>query len=308
MKFSTFFPTTTYSSWKNIILVTFGCFLISAKSGDDPQYVESIKTWHQKREEALKKEDGWLNLAGLYWLEPGSNTFGAARTNTIVFPKNKSADYLGKLILENGEVWIESPLEANVWQGEQKVEKTKIFGAGLKEPVVLKHQSLRWFIIKRGEKIGVRLRDLESPAVLSFKGIETYPVDGKWKVIAKLETTTTERKIPILDVLGQTTLQTSPGTLVFKIKGKTLRLDAVDGGDKLFIIFADKTNEKHTYPSGRFLYANKPDASGNTILDFNQSINPPCAFTEFATCPLPPAQNTLPVAITAGEKRFGNHE
>jgi hypothetical protein len=107
MYFMTSFPAATYSSWRNIILLVFSYLLISATSGDDPQYVESIKTWHQKREEALKKEDGWLNLAGLYWLEPGSNTFGGARTNAIVFPKNKCADYLGKLILENGEVWVE---------------------------------------------------------------------------------------------------------------------------------------------------------------------------------------------------------
>jgi uncharacterized protein (DUF1684 family) len=107
--------------------------------------------------------------------------------------------------------------------------------------------------------------------------------------------------------LGQTTLQVSPGSLVFEVKGKQYRLDAVESGKELFILFADKTNHRHTYQSGRFLYAAVPDSSGNTILDFNKAINPPCAFTEFATCPLPPEQNKLPIAITAGEKRYGEH-
>ena len=292
---------------KGLLFGAIGLLLFSLSTNDDPKYTEEIKNWHQKREESLKKEEGWLNLAGLYWLKPGNNTFGSDSGNNIVFPKGKSVPYLGKFILENGDVWLETSADAEVWQGDQRVEKLKIFSADQKEALVLKHKSLRWFIIKRGEKFGVRLRDLEHPAITNFKGIDTYPIDQKWSVVAHLETFPEERKIPIVDVLGQTTLQVSPGRLVFEVKGKQYRLDAVESDKELFILFADKTNQKHTYQSGRFLYATAPDASGNTVLDFNKAINPPCAFTEFATCPLPPAQNHLPIAISAGEKRYGDH-
>jgi uncharacterized protein (DUF1684 family) len=283
--------------------------LLSFSYGTDPKYVEEIKNWQKERVESLKKEDGWLNLAGLFWLKPGSNTFGAGAGNQIIFPKGKSAAQLGRLILENGEVWVESKPEAEVWQGENRVERLKIFSPG-STPLVLRHGSLRWFVIKRGEKYGIRLRDLEHPNLSHFQGIESYPIDSKWKVIAKLEKFPEEKKIAITDVLGQTSMQPSSGALVFELKGKTYRLEPIDEGEQFFILFGDKTNAKHTYQSGRFLYAQKPVAGTNTvILDFNKAYNPPCAFTAFATCPLPPAQNVLTVAIQGGEKRYGEgHE
>lgn len=282
-----------------------GVALLNSSYGSDPKYIEEIKNWQKERIESLKKEDGWLNLAGLYWLRPGSNTFGAEASNQLVFPKGKSAPQLGRLILENDEVWVESNPKSELWEGGNRVEKLKIFSTDTK-PLILRHGSLRWFVIKRGEKYGIRLRDLEHPNLSSFAGIESYAIDSKWRVEAKLEKFPEEKKIPITDVLGQTSMQPSSGALVFTLKGKTYRLDPIDEGDQFFILFGDKTNAKHTYQSGRFLYAQKPVAGSNTvILDFNKAYNPPCAFTEFATCPLPPAQNVLNVAIQAGEKRYG---
>lgn len=297
MQQATFFKTTF---WVGSIL------LLGFTYGTDPKYVEEIKNWQKQRVESLKKEDGWLNLAGLYWLRPGVNSFGGEKGNQILFPKDKSAAKLGNLILENGEVWVEAEPGADLWQGDKQVkEKLKIFATGT-APLVLKHGSLRWFIIKRGDKYGIRLRDLEHPNLTNFKGLETYPIDSKWKVEAKFEPAIEERKISITDVLGQTSMQTSSGTLVFTLKGKTYRLDPIDEGDQFFILFGDKTNQKHTYQSGRFLYAKKPVPGSTTVtLDFNKAYNPPCAFTEFATCPLPPEQNNLGVAIQAGEKRYG---
>lgn len=298
------------SKMYNTGLWALGLTLLSFSYGSDPKYVEEIKNWQKERIESLKKEDGWLNLAGLFWLRPGSNTFGADAGNQLVFPKGKSAANLGRLILENGEVWVESNPAAELWQGENRVEKLKIYSPG-NAPLVLRHGSLRWFVIKRGEKYGIRLRDLEHPNLSHFTGIESYAIDAKWRVEAKLEKFPEEKKIAITDVLGQTSMQPSSGALVFTLKGKTYRLDPIDEGDQFFILFGDKTNAKHTYQSGRFLYAQKPGAGSNTvILDFNKAYNPPCAFTEFATCPLPPAQNVLNVAIQAGEKRYGagHHE
>jgi uncharacterized protein (DUF1684 family) len=163
-------------------------------------------------------------------------------------------------------------------------------------------------VIKRGSRYAVRLRDLESPFLQEFKSIDRFPANEKYRVKAKLEKPVSDRTIPILDVTGQTSQQPLAGTLVFTLEGKTYRLDAVEeGADRLCILFGDATNSHDTYGSGRFLYADKPDQNGDVELDFNRAINPPCAFTPFATCPLPPKQNKLGVRITAGEKRYGNH-
>ena len=272
---------------------------------EDPNYVSSIKTWHQKRIESLKSEEGWLNLAGLFWLENGKNTFGTDTKNDIVFPAGQSAPFMGYFTLQNGEVWANIHPQAKVLFNNEPVSSLKLFPT--EHGIVLQSGSLRWFVIKRGDKYGIRLRDLESPDLQQFKGIETYPIDSTWRIAAKLEAAAADKKIPITDVLGQTLLQTSPGTLVFSIRGQTYRLDAVESEKQLFIIFADQTTGKETYGAGRYVYTEKPDADGITYLDFNKATNPPCVFTPYATCPLPPKQNRLPIAITAGEKKYEEH-
>lgn len=274
----------------------------------DTPYETEIQQWHQQREAALRKEDGWLNLAGLFWLTEGKNSFGADDKNAIVFPRGKSDARLGYLVLSQDSVTLEAAPKAQITHQGKPVKKMTIFGPSAPQPIVLEHQSLRWVIIKRGNRYGVRLRDLKSPLLASFKGIETFPVDPAWRVEARLVPSDTVRHIPITDVLGMTHPEESPGTLVFEVAGQTHRLDAVKSGDKLFILFSDPTNASESYATGRFLYADKPGADGKTILDFNKAINPPCAFTDFATCPLPPRQNRLAVAVRAGEKRYGHHE
>ncbi|MFM8488780.1 MAG: DUF1684 domain-containing protein, partial [Bacteroidota bacterium] len=157
-----------------------------------------------------------------------------------------------------------------------------------------------------GDRYAVRLRDLEHPALATFRGVETYVPDTAWIFRARLERTV-GKKIPITNVLGQVNMMESPGTLVFTHKGTAYRLDAVEDDGKLFILFSDETSGSATYGTGRFLYAEIPGSDNYTVLDFNKAINPPCAFTVYATCPLPPAQNSLPFAVTAGEKRYGEH-
>jgi uncharacterized protein (DUF1684 family) len=254
----------------------------------------------------LKSENGWLNLAGLYWLEEGENTFGSDKANKVVFPKGEL--FLGHFILKNGEVYVDIKADARVFNSKNQVVKSlKLLPAA--DDIVLKHESLRWFIIKRGDKYGIRLRDLESPTLLHFAGIETYPVASNWRIKARLESVDTNKTIPITDVLGHTNMQRSPGTAVFTVDGKEYRLDAVESGKQLFFIFKDATSGKETYGAGRFLYTERPEPNSDGViyLDFNKATNPPCAFTEFATCPLAPKQNWLPIAITAGEKNYGEH-
>jgi uncharacterized protein (DUF1684 family) len=280
---------------------------INLKNLANPTYKEEITQWHEKRIQSLQSEQGWLNLAGLFWLKEGKNTFGSDASNDIVFPAGKSPNFLGSIYLQNGEVSIEILPDKEVFSEETLILQTKIFSNSLPNPLTLKHGALRWFVIKRGDKYAIRLRDLQSPALQSFEGIKMYSIHEKWKVNARLLPPTQAKKIAITDVIGMTSMQEFAGTLVFEMQGKEFRLDAVDNGKDLFILFADKTNQNSTYGAGRFLYAEKPDNEGNVILDFNKSINPPCAFTEFATCPLPPKQNFLNIAIKAGEKKYGNH-
>lgn len=271
----------------------------------DSGYEEEIKSWHEKRVEALKKEDGWLNLAGLFWLNEGVNTFGGSDKNTIVFPSDHSNAQLGKFILNKGKVTLETTAGAQVYEGDKPITKLDIFPYTGK-PLVLKHKSLRWFVIQRGDKYAVRLRDLESPYLKEFKGIDTYPISTDWRVKAKF-VPTAGKKIAITDITGRVSEQDSPGRLLFTVNGKEYSLDATGTVEHLHFVFADQTNQHETYGGGRFLDAPGPDADGYTYLDFNKATNPPCAFTPYATCPTPPKENKLAVAIAAGEKRYGDH-
>jgi uncharacterized protein len=269
----------------------------------DTAYETEIREWHEKRIESLKQESGWLNLAGLFWLEEGVNTFGGDEKNDIVFPKERSKPFMGEFVLEKGKVTLKTKPDAGIFNGDEPVSELAIFSG--EKPVTLKHGSLRWFVIKRGDKYAIRLRDLESQYLKEFTGIDRFPVQEKWRVKAKFEPTS-GRTVPITDITGRTEDQPSPGKLIFTVDGKQYELDAVGSPKSLFIIFADQTNKTETYGSGRFLYSSV-EADGSAWLDFNKAINPPCAFSPYATCPLPPKQNKLALAVAAGEKRYGDH-
>lgn len=281
-----------------LLLLLSATTLLTAQSGSP--YAQRVAADHRDREAKLLAEDGWVNLAGRFPLPAGRSSFGAASDHPIVFPGHKCPDRLGHFVLRNDSVWVElEPGSGVLANGKAAESPVRVFPS--EQLVVLQSGVLRWTVIKRADRFFVRLRDLEHPALKAFKGIPTYPADSTWRVTARLERSP-GKKIPITNVLGQTTLQDSPGTLVFDLKGATYRLDAVEDDQRLFILFADATTGVETYGTGRFLYADPPDANGQTVLDFNYAINPPCAFTEFAVCPLPPKQNGLPIAVTAGEK------
>jgi hypothetical protein len=266
---------------------------------------DDYDAWHQKRIENLKNEDGWLNLAGLYWLKEGDNRFGSDAQNEVQFPA-KAAPLLGVLTLKDGKVSFRPQQDVEVKFVNTDTPPQYVFANG--KAATMQHGSLRWFIIKRGPKYGVRLRDLAHPAVAAFKGVARFEVSKNWKIEATFEKPQSPRTIAITDVIGLTSQQPLLGHAVFTVGTQTFRLAATDAGDgKLFLIFKDKTTGHETYGAGRFLYADKPDESGKVVLDFNKAINPPCAFSPYATCPLPPAENNLPIRVEAGEKDAGMH-
>jgi len=275
-------------------------------------YFAEVEQWHSIRIAELKQPNGWLNLEGLFWLKKGTNSFGSATTSDLVYNNPAFPKHLGDFIYEDGKVY---------WKDAGKEKITIKDNAGLvvtnsgilnlltatEGKYISQWKDFIWVVIQREEKVGLRFRNLKAKTLLEFKGIERFPVDAKWLVKAKV-IPQNQNPLMIMNVLGQNTAQKHGGQLEFEIGGKIYRLDAIDeGGNKLLVTFADATSGKTTYGSGRFLYIDKPDADGYTYIDFNNAYNPPCAFTEFATCPLPPPQNRLSIAIPAGEKKYGQH-
>lgn len=269
-------------------------------------YEAGINAWHAKRIVDLKAPDGWLNLAGLHWLSPGKNTFGSAEDNTIIFPQGKIAAHAGYFIAAGGTVTLTAFPEAAILHQGKPVTELVMFPAAA-QPVKATSGTLIWNIIKRDTLLGIRLRDTQSEVVKNFTGIGRFPIDPAYRVTASFEKAAAQRTIPITNIVGQTTSQPSPGTLVFTLHGQQHRLDVLEEGDEFFIVFADATTGKETYGGGRFVYTQRPDSTGTTVLDFNKAYNPPCVFTPYATCPLPPRQNKLTIAIRAGEKNVAHH-
>lgn len=286
---------------KNLLIGLF-CFLTLPIFAQNESYEQEIKAWRAKRLASLRSETGWLNLAGLFWLKEGANTIGGAESNDCVFPADHASPSLGTLYLKDGKVFLEGlPNGASITVKGQPFTGGLIFSEQ-GESLVLSHQSLRWFIIKRGEKYAIRLRDLEGEYVKNFKGIEHFSAQENWKLKGKY-VLSPGKKLKITDVTGRVYEEESPGKIEFKIGKKTYSLAATQEGKELFIVFGDLTNKHETYGGGRFMYIDMPkEGSDEVLIDFNKAFNPPCVFTPYATCPLPVAENKLPVKILAGEK------
>jgi uncharacterized protein (DUF1684 family) len=260
-----------------------------------------ITQWQERRASRLKAEDGWLSLIGLFWLNEGDNVISIPSAGS---PTVKLVRHEGIVTLEPGATAMKI---AEVPVTAPTVLKNDAEENG---PSVVQMGTVRFQVIKRGEKYGLRVKDSEAQTRTHFQGLDYYPIDPKWRIEARYEAYTPEKKIPITDVTGMTADNISPGALVFSVDGKEYRIDPVleDGSEDLFIIFKDATSRDETYQAGRYFYAPKPGPDGKTVIDFNKAYNPPCAFTPFATCPLPPPQNRLPIRIEAGEKRYaGGH-
>ena len=271
---------------------------------NEEAYRAQIKQWRADRIKSLKADDGWLNLAGLFWLEKGTYRFGSDPSNDLVFP-DKAAGMIGTLRVADSTVSLKVNDGVAVTYRDNPVERMKIWSETQSEQLVLSHGSLRFFIIERDQgRLAVRLRDLDHPNLQSFDGLEYFPIDTTWRVKATFVPYRPAKTIEIPTVYGTVRERLTPGALEFSIEGTTYSLDPVVSGedDPFFVIFSDETNGETTYSGGRFLYVKRPGSDGTTVIDFNKAYSPPCAFTEFATCPLPPADNRFSLEITAGEK------
>jgi uncharacterized protein (DUF1684 family) len=284
--------------------------LTAAPAGrGDADYRAEIEKWRAQRIASLTSDTGWLTVVGLSWLKEGDNSVGSGPSNDVVLSRAAAPPLLGRIRVAGGKAHLDVAPGVSVSHDGEKVQSLDLASDEKGEPTVVKHGTLSFFLIRRGEKLGVRVKDSASAARKSFHGIDSYPVTPAWRLTARFEPYAGGKTIPIPNILGNVTREPSPGALVFSIGGREYRLDAVEepGEEELFLIFGDATNGTSTYGAGRFLYAARPGKDGRTVVDFNKAYNPPCAFTPFATCPLPPPQNRLPVAIEAGEKSYGHH-
>lgn len=271
-------------------------------------HLDQIEDWKRARVRALKAEDGWLNLEGLLWLNEGVNKFGSGTKNDIQFPTGTIVPTAGEIIKKGDSVWLKPAagiqFEVN---GAIRKNKTLLFTESVPSAVV-NHRNLRFTIIKRGEKIGVRLRNLQSNQLKKFAGIHYFETDSSWRIKATLMKPAFKQNIIIKNALGQENPTELVGKIRFEYKGQYYTLDAISEGDYLLVVMGDATSGQSTYSAGRFLYILKSEAeSPDFMIDFNKAYNPPCVFTPYATCPIPPPQNILPFAVTAGEKMYSNH-
>jgi hypothetical protein len=271
----------------------------------DPDYVKEIEEWHTKRVERLKADNGWLNLVGRFWLKKGESIFGSGKNNDIVVETSKIPELVGSFYFEDTTVTFKAADGVNVLYNGNPIKEIVLVDDQKKDMTVLQIGSIKFNLIVRDTLYGIRFRDLNSDLVKNFKGIERYPIDESWNIKARFEPYNPPKEIDVPNVLGQIAKEKCPGAVVFEREGKTFRIDAVDeGGDNLFLIIADETSGEETYGGGRFMYVKKPDSSNTIQLDFNKAYNPPCVFTKYATCPLPPEQNYLKLKIEAGEKMY----
>jgi uncharacterized protein (DUF1684 family) len=238
----------------------------------------------------------------LFWLKEGENSFGSAGSNDIVLPKSAPVN-AGSFVLRQGKVSLHVLSKAELTLNGKPAADTELHANSDK----LQSGSLTMFIINRGDKVGVRLKDKNSKARQEFKGLSYYKIDPQLRVVADFVPYDPPKKIAIPTVLGTSVDEPSPGRAEFVVGGKKLTLEPVEeDADTLFFIFKDTTAGRETYGAGRFLYTPRP-RDGKVVLDFNKAENPPCAFTPYATCPLPPPQNKLAIPIRAGEKKYGIH-
>jgi hypothetical protein len=284
--------------------------LVSTALAEEPPaevtWEESVLAWRQGRAERLQQPDGWLSLAGLHWLEEGATTFGTGSDNDLVLPAGP--ERAGTLYIEGSAVRIDAVTPGLLTaDGEPASSLVLATDAAQEGPTLLRLDRLSFFVIDRGGHLALRVRDPENPARAQFQGLEYFPPDPSWRFDARFEPYEPVKTIRIADITGL--VEESPvwGAVVFEKDAKTYRLDALaEPGDvELFLIFGDRTNGIETYGAGRYLYTAAPDSEGRVELDFNKSYSPPCIFTPFATCPLPPPQNRLPLRVEAGEKTYG---
>jgi len=272
-------------------------------------HTQQIEAWRKQRLARLTAPTGWLSLVGLEWLKEGANKIGSAKDNDIVLANAPA--HLGTITLRGGKASIALDPAADATIDGAKKPSADLLDDSVEKPTTVAFGTANFYLVHRGDKFGLRVKDSEAPTRKHFVGIDYFDIDPSWRFEAKWEAYDPPREVEETNIIGQVEKVIVPGAAVFVRDGKTYRVEPVienPGDTELFLVFADKTSGKETYGAARFVYT-EPPKDGKVIIDFNKAYNPPCAFTPFATCPLPTPQNRLQMRVTAGEKKYrGAHE
>ncbi|HEY5802182.1 MAG TPA: DUF1684 domain-containing protein [Lysobacter sp.] len=272
-------------------------------------FARDLELWRSQRVAELTKPDGWTSVVGLHWVDPGPHYIGSSAGNGIQL--TVGPPHFGMIDLNNGrlrfvpEKGLAMTLDGQPLQGAAELRADD----SPTGPSVLAFDEGKGLVtvIKRGDRFALRVKHADTPGRTGFRGLEYWPASTDWKIEARYVPHPPGKTLPIANIIGITEEVPNPGALEFERDGKQYRIEALDEGeDTLFLVFADRTSGHGSYPAGRFLDAPKPGTDSRVILDFNQAYNPPCAFTAFATCPLPPPENRLDLAINAGEKTYAH--
>jgi len=269
------------------------------------EYRQDYSQWRKELDDSRRQN--WLTLVGLFWLHDGENSVGSDQKDDVPLPAEKAPAQVGTIAFHNGKAVFAALPSANVTSGDKRVSTIELQPDTSGKPTVLKLGDLRMHLIQRGNRYGMRVKDTQSLNAREFKGTEFYPLSDGYLVEATFIPYEKPKQVAIPTVIGSNAVMDSPGELEFTLNGQKMRIQAVtEGTPELMLIIKDKTSGRSTYPAGRFIDTEAPKG-GHVVIDFNRAYNPPCAFTPYATCPLPPRQNVLPVAVEAGEKYSGHH-
>jgi uncharacterized protein len=297
--------TTTTTTTISLVLATAAWLTAAAAPATAPApapdttYRDEITRWREQRETRLRSETGWLTVAGLFWLKPGPNTFGGDPASDIVLPQGAPAQG-GTLTLTGDRVSVVPARGVTMQLAEKPVTAETALPL---DGDSLRVGRLSLQAIRRGDRYGIRLRDPESRLRREFKGLEWFPIDPAYRVVGRLVPDDKPRTLPITSVLGMVSEEPTPGRVELHLAGRKLYLRPyIEDGDtsQWFYVFRDATAPGQTYGGGRFFYSD-PAKDGTVVIDFNKAYNPPCAFNPYTTCPLPPKENQLPIAVPAGE-------
>lgn len=299
-----------FSGTALLLLIITGCSS-RREDIDTETHRNEIEEWQTSRRARITRPDGWLTLVGLFWLKPGENTVGSDSSCQVILPAGTTPLHAGSISLADGHLRFSASPGVIVTVQDSPIVATDLASDESGNPTILRIGSVSFFVIKRGDQLGVRVKDSESETRRHFAGLDYFPIDLKYRFVARFEPYDPPRVLRIPTQAGTIDEEKSPGAIAFEYEGTTYRLDAIvekGAEDQLFIMFSDETSGQETYGPGRQMYTPAPDSTGVVVLDFNKAYNWPCVFTEYATCPIPPKQNHLPFRVEAGEKMYSGHD
>jgi uncharacterized protein len=279
--------------------------LAGATDVNSAAYKADYDKWKSELTDDLKKN--WLTLVGLFWLKEGTNRVGGDHRDEVPLPEGKVPAQVGTIDFHGGKAVFTAAPGVKVASGDKPVTTIELQPDTSGKPTVLQVGEVRMHMIQRKERYGMRVKDPHSKELAEFNGSQYFPLSQNFVVTANFIPYDKTKKVSVPTQIGQDAEMDSPGYVEFTLNGQKQHLQALDeGANELFFVIKDQTSGKGTYPAGRFLNSSMPK-DGKVELDFNRAYNPPCAWTPYATCPLPPKENYMSVPVSAGEKFAGHH-